>query len=421
MFKKKLAVAVLVLALLISSLNVFAAPQLNEELINKIQTMDELGRNGKYEECIQAADRLLAEDKYLMTAYECKSMAYFKLGKTQEAYEVLVEQLNINPRNQTALYNAACSCSILGKKDKANEYLKTLLELNITEKNVVLKDSDLKNLSETDEFKRLTGISVRVGGELLVPDVPPIIINGRTMIPMRAIFEALGAELSWDGKARKVSAVKGSITISATIDNKVAYVNNTAKELETPPVIINDRTLVPVRFISEALGAKVNWDPDNKLVDILTDAPAGIEDNYDGVKQQLDNLITVSVVDGIWPEPYHLDTTEGLTLIIAKDKKALDLMNTLSPNLRAKYMYEVTMDNYALLVGCEVAHMKFVLDGKVYYEGDMYYEKNGEGIILTYFEKGLPINVVKQYKMTANYKDYYLLPKEEQVTSKIGD
>ena len=92
-------------------------------------------------------------------------------------------------------------------------------------------------------------------------------------------------------------------------------------------------------------------------------------------------------------------------------------MNSLDSASRAKYMYQVARDNYGLVVGCEVVRVKLVYDGKAYYSGDMYYEKNAEDMELTYFEKGLPVNVVKQYKTTYNYKDFYSLPAAEQVSS----
>lgn len=109
-------------------------------------------------------------------------------------------------------------------------------------------------------------VSVSVNGNMLNPDVPAQIINDRTLVPVRSIFEALGADVSWDGENQLVTAVRGDITITMKIGNNVMNVNSEAKELDVPAQVINDRTLVPARAISEAFGCKVEWDGSNKTV-----------------------------------------------------------------------------------------------------------------------------------------------------------
>ena len=100
-------------------------------------------------------------------------------------------------------------------------------------------------------------------------DSDPVIINGRTMVPMRKIFEELGATVGWDGDARRVEAVFDDGThILLYIDNPVAYKNGEAKILETAPFIKDSRTFVPLRFVSEVSGAGVDWDGDTYTVTI---------------------------------------------------------------------------------------------------------------------------------------------------------
>ena len=94
----------------------------------------------------------------------------------------------------------------------------------------------------------------------------PTLISGTTMVPLRKIFEALGAEIEWDGSTSTVTAVKDKTTIQLTINHDTAFVNGKPIKLQASPVIRNNITLVPVRFISESLGAKVDWRDNTKTV-----------------------------------------------------------------------------------------------------------------------------------------------------------
>lgn len=99
----------------------------------------------------------------------------------------------------------------------------------------------------------------------------PVIVNNRTMVPLRAIFETMGAEVNWDDATRTVTAVRGDVTISLAIGSDQLYVNGTAVTIDTPAMIINDRTMVPVRAIAEAFGCEVNWNQTAKRVAIIED------------------------------------------------------------------------------------------------------------------------------------------------------
>lgn len=103
-------------------------------------------------------------------------------------------------------------------------------------------------------------IQVKVDGNYLTMDVPPTVIDGRTLVPLRAIFESLNANIEWDAASRKVTGTKGSTTVVLVINNKLAKVNGQNVMLDVPATIIDGRTLVPARFIAESLGKRVEWD-----------------------------------------------------------------------------------------------------------------------------------------------------------------
>ena len=109
---------------------------------------------------------------------------------------------------------------------------------------------------------------VVLDGQQLAFGVPPTIENGRTLVPLRAIFEALGANVSWDDPTQTVTATKADISIKLQIGSQTAYRNNQAVSLEVPSKIIENRTMVPLRFVSEGLGATVKWDQQTETISI---------------------------------------------------------------------------------------------------------------------------------------------------------
>lgn len=120
-------------------------------------------------------------------------------------------------------------------------------------------------------------IVVTLNGIELAFDQPPIIQNGRTLVPFRAIFEALGATVNWNDATKTVTAQKDNTKIQITIGDNKLYKNGIPIELDVPAQIVNDRTLVPVRAISEAFGCDVSWDGDTKTVYIIPNENTIIE------------------------------------------------------------------------------------------------------------------------------------------------
>lgn len=114
-------------------------------------------------------------------------------------------------------------------------------------------------------------IKIFVDDKQLECPVSPIIENERTLVPMRAIFEALGAKVDWNGETRTVTATRGDDVMKITIDSNELFKNDEAITLDVPAKIVDDSTLVPVRAVSESFDAKVSWDGETQSVIIATD------------------------------------------------------------------------------------------------------------------------------------------------------
>jgi alpha-tubulin suppressor-like RCC1 family protein len=140
-------------------------------------------------------------------------------------------------------------------------------------------------------------ISVFVDGNQLNLKILPISKNGRTLVPMRAIFEELGAKLNWDEGNHIVTATKGSVNFSYQIGQKTAIKNGEVLILDTPGIVVEDSTFVPVRFIAEALGATTGWDEKTKTV-IISSIP----------KQRVQ---IVDILNGMYVKIKFVNQTDG--------------------------------------------------------------------------------------------------------------
>ncbi|MEW6425093.1 MAG: stalk domain-containing protein [Bacillota bacterium] len=111
-------------------------------------------------------------------------------------------------------------------------------------------------------------ISVLVDGLPVNFDAPPVLQSGRTLVPFRAVAEALNVPVSWDDRTKTVTAAGKEVSLRLQIASQTAYVNEKPVRLDAPPVIANNRTLIPLRFFSEALGCRVAWDGERKEVQV---------------------------------------------------------------------------------------------------------------------------------------------------------
>ena len=113
-------------------------------------------------------------------------------------------------------------------------------------------------------------VDLYVDGSALQTDAPPTLVSGRTLVPLRAIFEALDADVAWNDAPQTAAAQKDSTQIQVTINQTTAYVNGQPQALDVPAQLINGRTMVPARFVSESLDARVLWDANAQSVYVIT-------------------------------------------------------------------------------------------------------------------------------------------------------
>ncbi|GEM_PF-338748 len=115
-------------------------------------------------------------------------------------------------------------------------------------------------------------VTVTIDGQQLSTDTPAQIVEGRTVVPMRAIFEALGADIEWNANDKTVTATKEDTVIEMTIGAPSFEKDGKSVALDTPAMVIDSRTMVPVRAVSESLGCQVDWDSYTKTVIINSSA-----------------------------------------------------------------------------------------------------------------------------------------------------
>jgi len=116
----------------------------------------------------------------------------------------------------------------------------------------------------------LAAPTVALDGQQLSFDVPPVIENNRTLVPLRVIFESLGATVEWNDLTQTVTAAKTGTEIKLTLGQAIAYKNCSPVPLDIPAKSIDNRTMVPLRFVSEALGANVRWEDSTQSIYIIS-------------------------------------------------------------------------------------------------------------------------------------------------------
>lgn len=117
-------------------------------------------------------------------------------------------------------------------------------------------------------------VSVLINGAALESDAPPIIQNGRTLVPLQAIADAMDINISWDDKSGTANAADGVTAVRLQINNATASRNNTPTTLDVPPQIINGSLMIPLRFFAESFNYQVDWNSELYQVSLLSPVTA---------------------------------------------------------------------------------------------------------------------------------------------------
>ena len=115
-------------------------------------------------------------------------------------------------------------------------------------------------LSDMEAVVPQSDVYIEVNNEILGFDTPPVMENDRLLVPIRFLTQQLGAEVEWNQATETATIVQDNKTVNLKINSTTAIVNNQEKVLDTVPKIVNGRTMIPLRFLSEELGYTVEWD-----------------------------------------------------------------------------------------------------------------------------------------------------------------
>lgn len=199
-------------------------------------------------------------------------------------------------------------------------------------------------------------------------DQEPVIQNGRTLVPFRAAFEKMGAEVKWFEDIKLCEAEYGGITVGIAIGDTMVSVGEAAQiESDVPAQIINGRTMVPLRILSESIGAEVNWDSATKTVTVNTpdvegDAPERV--SCDTKSDVAEGKVKVTYQYPVVTEEYTGASVLNKNIALDIADAAKEIADTAeTEKTQLDITYEITYNECGLLT------IMYLIDGEMVYEG----------------------------------------------------
>lgn len=160
----------------------------------------------------------------------------------------------------------------------------------------------------------------------------PVIVNGRTLLPVRAVVEEIGGDVFWDRDSKEVILNCKTHEIILKIDSTAAYLNGEPAVLDVAPVILNGRTMLPIRFIAQGFGLDVDWNGEKKEITITKEKSINNEEENDAV-----NKINVQIGDKAYKAVLYDNETTRAWLETLPDEYS---MNELNGNEKFYYLSE---------------------------------------------------------------------------------
>ncbi|MDR1541201.1 MAG: copper amine oxidase N-terminal domain-containing protein [Clostridiales bacterium] len=215
-------------------------------------------------------------------------------------------------------------------------------------------------------------ISISIDGRELKTDVPPMIINDRTMVPLRAIGEAFGCRFEWDDGAKLVTIYlpPDNTPLYMEINNpRVRQSSNTQLiALDAPPVIVDGRTLVPLRFIAETIGLEVEWDAGARTVNCYSGRGDAIEPSIKFITQEYkgDNIAEIPYIEYPWERDDEIDAiNRSLNQGIQRVYEDF-IANSEDPYWMEIKSYPFTSADYLQVVVTSIEYPSYGTDGDLF-------------------------------------------------------
>jgi S1-C subfamily serine protease len=242
----------------------------------------------------------------------------------------------------------------------------------------------------------------------------PVIVNGNTLVPLRVLFESLGATVAWDEQTKTVAAKKGDTNLFIQIGNKNVTKNGSTFIIEEPAAIINDKTYVPLRFVAESFNQDVNWDKENNAVHIGKSLSA-----KDISKQAAAAVVLVKTYD-ISNSPYA--TGSGFIIdsngIIVTNYHVIDRASSASVKLIDGTNLEITkIINYDVSKDIAILKVNTNKSLPVVNLGDSDKVENGEKVFTIGSPKGNENTITEG--IVSNKNHFFLNQSQIQITAQI--
>ncbi len=250
----------------------------------------------------------------------------------------------------------------------------------------------------SDTSASTNDISVYINNDVQHFSPSPVIKSGSTLVPMRSFFEALGAEIDWDADTKTVKGKRDETTVSLTIGSKTAYVDGKSKTLSVPAQLINNSTFIPLRFVGEALGDKVEYIQDTKTIKITTAfksaAPKASKEEASKEVSKKEKL-KVHYIDVGQGDSILIQFPSGQSMLIDAGEDTNTVTSYLKSQGVKRIDHVIATHPHADHIGGMANVINSFEIGNVYMPRTTHTTKTYENLLLAIKNKGLKINAAK--------------------------